>query len=152
MDPPAAFTEEEITSGGEGIQSEVIPGSGSGPDVTRITKLVDGGPVSFDWVHTAAVLHRFLFRTTDRSRWRWADPTGRPAASPGYAVYVRAVDGDQAVSVPDHVAFTAETVAPEATILRPDISEILQTGPHVSVDWSGTDPDGPAPVGYSTSC
>jgi len=149
VDPPAAFTEEEIASGGEGIQSEVIPGSGSGPDVTRITKLVDGGPVSFDWVHTAAVSHRFLFRTTDAESVEVGGsygPTGRFTGM--HAVYVRAVDDDQAVSVPDHVAFTAETLAPEATILRPDISEILQTGPHVSVDWSGTDPDGPAPVGY----
>jgi len=152
VDPPPAFTEEEIASGGEGIQSEVIPGGGSGPDVTRITKVVDGSPVSFDWVHTVATSHHFIFQTANAES---VSSGGNPVPSGRFtgmhAVYVRAVDDDQAVSVPDHVAFTAESVAPEAVLTRPAVTaEALILGTHPIVEWTGTDPDGPAPVGYLT--
>jgi len=152
VDPPTAFTEEEIASGGEGISSDIIPGGGSGPDVTRITKIVDGSPVSFDWVHTTDTSHHFIFQAADAesvSSGGEPVPTGRFTGM--HAVYVRAVDNDRAVSVPDHVAFTAETVAPEATITRPLLPDfLLTTGPRPIIEWSGTDPDGPAPVGYLT--
>lgn len=149
VDPPAAFTEEEIASGGDGVSSEVIPGGGSGPDVTRITKIVDGSPVSFDWVHTTDTSHHFIFQTANaESVYSGGAPVPSGRFTGMHAVYVRAVDNDNAVSVPAHVAFTAETVAPEATIVRPRIDSPLTTGADVTLAWDGTDPDGPPPPSY----
>jgi len=150
LDPPAVFTEEEIAGGGPGVTAQVVPGSDGTPDVTRITKIADGEPVSFDWVHTTSGSRRFVFHTADAesiSARGVPVPTGRFTGM--HAVYVRAVDDDQAASLPDHVAFTAETVAPEAEVTRPVLTtDVLTTGPRVAVAWRGSDPDGPIPVSY----
>ena len=120
--------------------------------MTRITKVVDGSPVSFDWVHTVATSHHFIFQTANaESVSNGGNPVPSGRFTGMHAVYVRAVDDDRAVSVPDHVAFTAETVAPEAVLTRPAVTaEALILGTHPIVEWTGTDPDGPAPVGYLT--
>jgi len=150
VDPPSAFTEEEIAWGGTDVTSDPISGVGGDPDTTRITKLVNGARVSFDWIHTTRTSHRFVFQTDEaESTSAGGDkvPTGRFTGM--HAIYVRAVDNDEAVSIPHHVAFTAETVAPEAEVTRPAVGTgVLSTGPRVVVEWNGTDPDGPAPVGY----
>ena len=79
-------------------------------------------------------------------------PTGRFLGM--HAVYVRAVDNEDAVSRPDQVAFTSETVAPTATITRPVIGEgFLTAGSSMRVEWTGVDPDQGdhgSPVGYLT--
>ncbi|MGD8363169.1 MAG: hypothetical protein PVJ04_17205, partial [Gemmatimonadota bacterium] len=145
VDPPPEFTEEEISEGGQGIVEEVIPGTGDAPTVTRVRKTVAGETVSFDWVHTDASSHHFLFSTPD--------PEGDPAPPDSearffgmHAVYVRSVDDRGGTSVPDHVAFTAVNVAPESQITRPVISqEILNTGLEVTFEWTGLDPDSPHP-------
>ena len=50
---------------------------------------------------------------------------------------------NQTIDPADQVAFTAETVAPTATIVRPSIqSDYLHTGPLALLEWEGFDPDG----------
>ena len=108
VDPPTEFTEAEIEGEGEAVNVETIPGENSEPDVTRISKVVDGEVISFDWVHTLESSRHFRFATPEAdSSGENGQPTGRFTGM--HAVYVRAVDNDGLYSVPDRVAFTAET-------------------------------------------
>ena len=60
------------------------------------------------------------------------------------AFYVRAVDDDDATSLPDKVAFTARTIAPRSKISRPRVSEsFLILGDSLHVSWRAYDLDGP---------
>ena len=70
VDPPAAFTEDEIAHGGPGVVSTTVPGENGAPDVTRVGKTVDGITVSFDWIHTGDTGGTFPFSATR------ADSTG----------------------------------------------------------------------------
>lgn len=144
VDPSAEFTEAEIEGKTTTVTVETLPGQNGEPDVTRISKVVGGEVISFDWVHTREFSRLFRF-TTPEADSTWEDgrrvPTGRFSGM--HAIYVRAVDNGGAHSDPDKVAFTAETVAPTATIVRPNIEgDYLHTGPMVVVEWEGTDPDG----------
>jgi hypothetical protein len=145
VDPPSAFTEEEIAGGGPGIVTEELPGNGATPPVTRVAKSVGGGVVFFDWVHTEEQSHHFTFDTPDVE----CDSTEDALVCRFlgmHAVYVRAVDDDGAVSLPEKVAFTTSNVAPRSRITRPRLdNEILSTGAKVSFEWTGEDPDSPEP-------
>jgi hypothetical protein len=137
IDPDSSFTEDEVANGGPGIVSKTIKGQNGDPDTTRVTK--DSG-TAFDWIHTRETSHRFEFSTPV------ADPltlrfTGRFFGM--HALYVRAVDNDQAASIPDKVAFTARTIAPTSTILRPRAEATpLILGDSLRATWTGRDPDG----------
>jgi hypothetical protein len=153
LDPPAAFTEEEIDQGGPGITSDLIPGSGGAPDTTRVTKVGDTGTAHFDWIHTEDTAKTFRFSTPEPDstvEGGTTVPTGRFHGM--HAVYLRAIDDHEAASVPARVAFTATTVAPSATMTRPNIeSEILTLGTSARFEWTGHDPDGAGtqiPTGY----
>jgi hypothetical protein len=154
IDPPPAFTEREIAEGGEGIVSEEIPGTAGAPDTTRVTKVVEGQVISFDWIHTPDTSHLFLFSATvadSEGAGAGRQPSGRFSGM--HAVYVEAVDDQGAVSAPDHVAFTATTVAPTATITYPAVPQppaYLNLGPSARIEATGDDPDGggAAPAGY----
>ena len=149
LDPPAAFTETEIVEGGPGITSLYIPGTEGTPPVTRVSKVVNGETVYFDWVHTQETSHEFLFSSTE------ADSSAEDSLSASrfhgcHALYVRAVDEDGAVSAPDRAAFTSTTLAPVSRILSP---VNVSTYPlHVCLQetfrWEGEDPDGDAPTRF----
>jgi len=151
VDPPAAFTEDEIAHGGPDVMSEVVPGENGAPAVTRITKTLDGGTISFDWVHTTDTGGTFTFSAT-RADSSGEDtlraPTGRFTGM--HAFYLRAVDDDGAASVPDRSAFTATTLAPVSRITRPAIDGegTLRLGNAVSFAWTAQDPDGDTPSAY----
>ncbi len=155
VDPPSVFTEAEIADpeGSPGVQTSVLNGSGDEIGRLRVSKTVDGADYSFDWVRTLAFNHEFAFSASG------ADSVegdfGREPTGLFYGVhrlYMRAVDDGGAVSPPDKVAFTAETLAPEAEITGPDMGESAyrMTGLDVTVNWDGADPDGGGakPVGY----
>ncbi len=152
VDPPAGFTEAEIAGGGEGIVSTEIAGASGAPDTTRVIKIIEGRVASFDWIHTPDPSHRFLFSATTADSEAIGStkrPTGRFTGM--HAVYVRAVDDRGAFSVPAHVAFTATTIAPTATIAYPHYgASALSVGAAIQVEAEGTDPDGGGapPVGY----
>ncbi len=154
VDPPSAFTEEEIAdpAGSTGVQTRILPGSEEGLDTLRVSKVVDGETYTFDWVSTLAFNRVFRFSATKADSafdGGTFEPTGRFTGM--NSIYVRSVDNDGAASPPDHVAFTAETVAPSATITKPLIgADLLTFGPHITLSWTGTDPDGGGakPVGY----
>jgi hypothetical protein len=117
VDPPAAFTEEEIAdpTGSAGVQWRVIPGPGENLDTLRVSKTEGGVVHSFDWVQTLAFNHEFAFSVTTADSAivdSNLQPTGRFHGM--HAIYVRSVDDAGAASPPDRVAFTAETVAPES--------------------------------------
>jgi hypothetical protein len=147
VDPPSAFTEEEISEGGPDIAVEELPGDGDNPAVTRVSKTTFGETVFFDWVHTIAFSRRFMFSTPEAG----GDSTQSGFAPSGrffgmHAIYVRSVDDRGGTSVPDKVAFTASNVAPESRITRPRLEEgQLQTGLTVAFEWTGEDPDSPHP-------
>ena len=151
IDPPDDFTEEEITSGGPGIITELVPGADGDPDITRISKEIDGKTVFFEWIHTTAFSKRFRFSTPDLETKN--DTPTHPGRFLGmHAIYVRAVDDDNLVSTPDHVAFTATNLAPTSTITSPrPFADILNLGLELHVDWTGEDLDGirtRKPIGY----
>jgi hypothetical protein len=147
VDPPSEFTEDEIANGGPGVTSTELHGIDGPVGITLVSKEVDGETMSFEWVHTKEHSHQFKFATPEADSTAEGGrliPTGRFKGM--HAVYVRAVDDDGAVSVPDRVAFTAETVAPRSQIFRPDISGyILEAGHSMIVGWDGIDPDSPNP-------
>ncbi len=154
VDPPSAFTEAEIAdpANAPGLQTHVLPGPGENQDTLRVSKVVEGETYTFDWVQSLAFNRQFTFSATeaDSTGEGYRVPTGRFTGM--HAVYVRSVDNDGAASAPDHVAFTAETVAPEAVIEKPAISQLdyLAVGPRLTMRWGGSDPDGGGakPVGY----
>jgi hypothetical protein len=137
VDPDRAFSEDEIAHGGPGIVALFMPGQNGAPDTTRMVK---NGAVSFDWIHTRETKRNFVF-TTPNAESLNAEPTGRFEGM--HAIYVRAIDNDAAPSNPAKLAVTAETVAPSAHIIRPNIAEEIQDlGPFVTLEWTGSDPDG----------
>ena len=149
LDPPASFTETEIAEGGPGITSVDIPGSGDEPPVTRVSKVLDGETVHFDWVHTEEMSHEFLFASTE------ADSSAEDSLSASrfhgmHALYVRAVDDDGAASEPDRAAFTSTTVAPVSRILSPvnEQSYPLSVCLQETFRWEGQDPDGDPPTRF----
>jgi len=149
IDPPAVFTEEEIAQGGPGVVSEVVPGTGDSPTITRVTKAVDGGTVSFDWVHTIKNGDTFTFSATEPDSVgddTLRAPTGRFTGM--HAFYLRAVDSDGATSMPDRAAFTATTLAPVSRITQPALTGedlIYGAGIGLTALWTAEDPDGTAP-------
>ncbi len=151
VDPPAAFTEDEIARGGQGISEMDIPGTGGEPDTTRVTK--EGG-ASFDWIHTVDFNETLEFATPNPDSEMVGSlkrPLGRFSGL--HAVYVRAVDGEGLAGDPAHVAFNATTVAPRATLRSPDLSggtDLFTLGDTLHVRADGVDPDGSTglPVGY----
>jgi hypothetical protein len=114
LDPPAAFTEEEITEGGPGIVSVRIPASNGAPTITRVSKVVNGVTVSFDWVHTKETSQKFELSSNQ------PDSTSSSRFQGLHALYVRAVDDDSNASKPDHVAFTSKTLAPITRVVSPE--------------------------------
>ena len=139
LDPPAAFTEEEIANGGPGITSLRIPGSNGSPTVTRVSKVVDGVTVSFDWVHTKETSHQFLLSSTE------PDSPSTTRFKGLHALYVRAVDDDGAASAPDHVAFTSKTRAPVTRIVSPEVDAsdyILDICSQLTFRWKSMDREG----------
>ncbi|HET9234551.1 MAG TPA: hypothetical protein VFP10_10450, partial [Candidatus Eisenbacteria bacterium] len=149
LDPPASFTESEIADGGPGITSVHIPGSGDEPPVTRISKVVDGETVHFDWVHTKDTSHEFVFSSaeTDSSA---ADSLSASRFHGCHALYVRVVDDDGAISAPDRAAFTSTTLAPVSRILNPvnDKPYPLTVCFQETFHWEGLDPDGDVPARF----
>jgi hypothetical protein len=145
LDPPAEFSEEEIAAGALGIEETFLPGADGAPDTTRVSKLVGAQPFSFVWIHTQDFSEMFRFSASraesagvESSR----HPTGRFLGM--HAVYVRAIDDNGARSIPDHVAFTAETVAPTSRVDRPvppNSYGYIVTSPTFRLQWSGSDPD-----------
>ena len=142
LDPPAAFTEEEITNAGPGISSVRIPGANGTPTVTRVSKVVNGTTVSFDWVHTNETSHEFLLSSSE------PDSPSTTRFQGLHALYVRAVDDDGAPSGPDHVAFTSINLAPVTRILSPRIVSsdyIIEVCQQMIFRWKGVDRDGSVP-------
>jgi len=151
LDPPAVFSESEIDGVGEGITSEVLPGEDGAPDTTRVTKVADGQVATFDWVHTTDFSRRFNFTTPEAdSTFEGSRKVPLPRFHGIHAVYVRAVDDQEAVSLPDHVGFTATTVTPTAGIASPIVSKVgvLTLNPEVRVTFTGSDPDAPGGTGH----
>jgi hypothetical protein len=152
VDPPAAFSEDEIAHGGPGITTQEIPATVDTPAKTRVIKSTGGLTAYFDWIHTVDTAKNFTFSATQ------ADSTGPDSARAPtgrfygmHALYLRAVDDDGAVSDPDRVAFTATTIAPTGRITRPASALPIQyLGTAVHVTWEGVDPDGPAPSRYES--
>ena len=142
LDPPAAFTEEEIANGGPGISSVLIRGTNGSPTVTRVSKVVDGVTASFDWVHTKEAAHQFLLSSTEPD-------SGSSTRFQGlHALYVRAIDDDGVESAPAHIAFTSKALAPITRITNPspDLYHSIQDGCLVQTfRWEGRDRDGEEP-------
>jgi hypothetical protein len=141
IDPPIAFTEEEIAGGGPGIVSELIPGTGSTPSVTRISKVVGGETISFDWVHADWTNKLFTFSATESGS---GDDVSRGRFFGMHAFYVRAVDNQGAFSRPEKTAFTSATLAPMSWFTRPRTEGgyyALSVRTPVRMEWAGQDPD-----------
>jgi hypothetical protein len=142
LDPPAAFTEEDITNGGPGITSVRIPGANGAPTMTRVSKVVNGATVSFDWVHTNETSHEFVLSSSE------PDSPSTTRFRGFHALYVRAVDDDGASSLPDHVAFTSTNLAPVTRILSPRIvssAYMIEVCQQMTFRWKGVDRDGSVP-------
>ncbi len=147
LDPPAQFTEAEIAAGTLGIKETFLPGANGAPDTTRVSKLVGAVPYSFDWIHTQEFSRLFRFSAGEPESIEAGtvlEATGRFLGL--HAVYVRAVDDEGARSLPDRVAFAAETLAPVTGVTRPrcDPGEILVLGSSILLDWQGEDADADA--------
>jgi hypothetical protein len=160
MDPPAAFTEEEIAEGGPTVAVATLVGVGDAPTITRVSKVVDGDLISFDWVHTSEFNRIFLFSATEPESSTTSDGTrhvtGRSTGM--HAVYIRAVDDDGALSPPARTAFNSRTVAPITRLTQPvpalQPSGSFLVGAFIRLDWVGEDPDGgsaEAPLRYEYS-
>ena len=147
VDPPAAFTEDEIRNGGADLSAQLIAGEGGQLDRTRVSKETPGGTVSMDWFHTREFSRRLRFTFEEDAA------NGKGVAEAPHAVFVRAVDDRGAASPAAGSAFTAVSVAPATEILHPNVSgDILTMGREVRVRFGGNDPDGSdgRPVRYLT--
>ncbi len=77
-------------------------------------------------------------------------PLERYIFNGAHTFFIKAVDDDGAESIPAYLSFTAETIAPETTILNPSPTGIVNLGSTFTITWEGTDLDGTEdPVGYS---
>ena len=145
LDPPAAFTEEELSGVGPELHVEHLPAAGGEPPRTRVSKTVGGETVSFDWIHTADFSRRFTFTTTEPESTETGGvlvPEERYTGT--HAFYVRALDDAGNYSAPARVGFTAATVTPVSTIVTPPVdASVLQLGQRVSIGWESVDPDAP---------
>jgi len=137
VDPPAAFSEDEIANGGPEITTTYIVPEGDDPGMTLVSKMVNGKPVTFSWIHTREQTKLCVFSAENQDG---SDPAGSRFRGM-HAFYVRAVDNADAFSEPDRVAFTSVTLAPSSKLLYP--TELLsQLGVNVTFSVTGTDPDG----------
>jgi len=139
LDPPPAFTEEEITNGGPGISSVRMPGANGSPTVTRVSKVVNGATMSFDWVHTNETSHQFLVSSSE------PDSNSTVRFIGFHALYLRAIDNDGAASSPEHVAFNSATLAPVSRIVSPEVDPddyILDVCSQLKFSWKSMDREG----------
>jgi len=139
LDPPPAFTEEEITNGGPGISSVRMPGANGSPTVTRVSKVVNGATMSFDWVHTNETSHQFLVSSSE------PDSNSTVRFIGFHALYLRAIDNDGAASSPEHVAFNSATLAPVSRIVSPKVDPddyILDVCSQLKFSWKSMDREG----------
>lgn len=149
QDPPAAFSIEEIQSPetAPGVTVRRIFGPTEDTDTLRVSKSVDGTTATFDWVQTRDFSRSFAFTTPDADSLTSGGNRRPDVTFSGiHAVYVRSEDDDGAYSQADYIAYTAETIAPTARIVQPNVQqEISNLGPVLTVRWDGTDPDSPDP-------
>ena len=156
VDPPIAFTLEEIEApeSAPGITVEEILGPTQDQDTLRVSKVVEGRRISFDWVETTEFSRIFAFQTPDPDS---VIQGGRLEPGSTYSgmhtVYVRAVDNEDAYSKVDRIGFEAFSITPTSEISRPRTDqEISNLGPLLFAAWEGLDPDSPEankkPVGY----
>jgi hypothetical protein len=156
IDPPIAFTPEEIESPetAPGVTISIIPGPSQNTDTLLVSKM-DGGQVkSFKWIQTREFSRSFAFTTPNADS---INDGGRfkplRQFSGAHRIFVRCRDNDNLYSESRNIGYTATTVTPSATISRPRIeAEILNLGAVLTIAWEGLDPDSPdankRPTGY----
>lgn len=156
VDPPIAFTLEEIETPESfpGITVEEILGPTQDQDTLRISKIVDGRRVSFDWVETLDFNRSFAFQTPDPDSVIQGGGLYPASTFSGlHTVLVRAVDNEDAYSTIDRIGFQSFSITPSSEISRPTTDqEISNLGPLLTASWEGLDPDSPEadkqPVGF----
>lgn len=156
LDPPIAFTPEEIAAPEEapGLTLSLIPGPAEFTDTLVVSKSDNGATVRFKWVQTREFSRSFAFKTPQAdTEFVGGSPKAKEQFSGAHRIYVRCQDNDELFSEAKTIGYTATTITPTATISRPKIqAEILNLGSTLTVSWEGLDPDSPdankRPTGY----
>lgn len=163
IDPPAAFTFEEISyperhlvENGGTLSLLTVRGLEASSDTLLFSKPTADGPAVMSYIQTPEFSRSFAFETVyaDSTVSGNPRPTDPPTFSSPHMVYVRSLDNEGDYSGVDFLGYTAETLTPTSLITSPKGPglNVLNVGTTVRIQWEGNDPDSPEPsknpVGY----